>query len=77
MITWGKVLLAVMKFANLLADYMTRQGLMNEAQRLVLADQIIELSKKGEALDQVRARVAAMSDDDVDKRLHERGDFRD
>lgn len=75
--SWFNILSSVLKIAGIILDYLRDRRLLDEAKKQILADQLLELTKKAEAAREVKERVDKLSDADVAKRLSDRGDFRD
>lgn len=75
--SWWTILTTVLQIASFIIRYLEKQNLMNEARRQVIADSLTKIAEESKVLDEVTKRINAMSDADVDKRLSERGDFRE
>lgn len=71
------IVLAFLKLANAALGIYTRNQQLDEAKRLVLADQLAKMAKDGKVIDEVEKRISGLSDPAVIDELSKRGDFRD
>jgi hypothetical protein len=76
-VSYLTIIVVLFKAIGFLIDHLEKTKLLDAQAKSLLADHLLELSKKSKAVQDVKARIDAMSDGDVDRRLHERGDFRD
>lgn len=71
------IIVVLFKGIGFLIDHLEKTNQLDAQAKSLLADHLLEASKKAKAVQDVKARIDAMSDAGVDQRLHERGDYRD
>lgn len=75
--TWFNLLLAVVKVASIIAGYLDTKAKTDAIKKQLLADELATLITRLEIKKNVETAVAAMSDSDIDRGLHDAGDYRD
>lgn len=74
---WISILVLLVKVASIIAGYLNDKRALDAAAKQNLADELSKLVQKMGIAKDVEDRISKLSDSDVDKRLSERGDFRD
>ena len=74
---WISILVLLVKVASIIAGYLNDERALDAAAKQNLADELSKLVQKMGIAKDVEDRISKLSDSDVDKRLSERGDFRD
>lgn len=75
--SWLTIITLAFKVIDLIVDHLEKQNALNDAIKQIVGEWNVKMAKRLGIVKDVKARIDAMSDDDVDKRLSERGDFRD
>lgn len=69
MLTWGAVLLQVLKVINALITWAQRERLIQQGYDQAIAETAREIFRKSEYAKRVAEKIDAMSDDEVDAAL--------
>ena len=67
--TWGRIILLVLQVVNLLVTWAQRKGLIQEGYDKAIAEITREIFRKTEHARQVKEKIDAMSDSEVDAAL--------
>lgn len=69
MITWGSIILQVLKLISALITWAQREQLIGQGYDKAIAEMAREIFRKSEYAKQVAEKINAMSDDEVDAAL--------
>lgn len=69
--TWVSFALALLKFVNSIITWARERELISEGYQQAVAEQALAIAAKVQTLDQIREKVDAMSDDEVDQALRD------
>lgn len=75
--SWLTIIIVAFKVIDLVIDHLEKQNTLNDAIKQIVGEWNVKMAKRLGIVEDIKKRIDAMSDDDVDKRLSERGDFRD
>lgn len=76
MIGWLQFGIALLKVVNAIFGYVRRQQDIDTGRKQVIAEILVAIADKVQVRDQVRAKVEAMSDQEVDAELLRLGNAR-
>ena len=68
---WFNLLGALLKLAASLAAYLKDRQLLDAGAKAQIASDLLEITKRADLADQIRAELARLSDSDLDQELRQ------
>jgi len=69
MFDWVQLAILLLKFANAIVNWAHDRGMINEGRRQVLAESALNIAVKAKNRDEIREKIDAMSEAEVDAQL--------
>lgn len=71
MFDWINLAIILLKVVNAIINWAHDRGMISEGRRQVIAEHAVAIATKVQTRDQIREKIDAMSDDQVNKALHD------